>query len=98
MWFAGVNGFNTVFIFQIDKPVFLPHKEFISLFPTDRKILLSDTGHMKIVPKYLGKYIYEIVSTDFPHSTQLGPKNRILYGFNALNMKDAVNLLVNSIE
>jgi hypothetical protein len=97
MWFAGVNGFNTVFIFQVDNPIFLPYTEFLSLFPTDRKILLSDTGHMKITPKYYGKDIYQIVSTNFPHSN-LGPKNRVLYGFKAPNMKDAVNLLINSIE
>ena len=52
---------------------------------------------MKITPKYYGKDIYQIVSTNFPHSN-LGPKNRVLYGFKAPNMKDAVNLLINSIE
>lgn len=100
MWFAGVNGFDTVFVFQVDNPIFLPYTEFISLFPTDRKILLSDTGHMKIIPKYYGKDIYKIVSishSNLGHSN-LGPKNRILYGFKAPNIKDAINLLINSIE
>ena len=29
---------------------------------------------MKIVPKYFGKDIYEIVGTDLAHLTQLGPR------------------------
>jgi hypothetical protein len=77
--------------------MFLPYTDFISLFPTDRNICLSDTGHVKIVPKYYGKDVYTIVGTNFPLS-KLGLKNRVLYGFKAPNMKDAVNLFINSIE
>ena len=85
MCFAGVNGFNTVFIFNVEHPQYLPFQEYKDLLPYN-KICVSSQGHCKVLTLCLqGDTTLHITG---PISA--GPKTTTLNGFTAETKEKAV--------
>ena len=89
MWFAGTNMFNTVFVFQMNNPLFLPHTEYLDLLNKNIISEIMDSGHVKLnIRRGDNKLI--IYAPDFPAA---GQKTNTLQGFISDTKENAIKKL-----
>lgn len=88
MWFAGTNGFSTVFVFDMQKPVYLPFEHYKALLSSDAQLYVTLDGHCKVKIYRQGDTIVHISGPE-----GAGPKTTTLSGFTAPSKEDAVTKL-----
>ena len=94
MWFAGMTGFKTIYVFDVAHPRTLHANDFLELIPNAFEV---GNGNVRSAV-FLKTYEYVItVAPPKGHRPDETTISRTFYGFTGQTMQDAVERLVLSL-